>query len=480
MPTPRLIISGLSGGAGKTLISLGLARSFSRRGLAVRTFKKGPDYIDAAWLSLAARTPQATLDPFFLAQHDLLALFTAEAAGHDLALVEGNRGLFDGLDLAGSCSTAELSRILQAPVLLVLDCTKMTRTAAALVKGCLEFEKDVRIGGVILNRTGNPRHRDMVRRAVEEHCGVPVLGVLPRQAEPFIVERRMGLAGPDEHAQADGLLDSLADVVSSHVDLRRILKLATSAPPLPLPHTPSGNERALSSAAIAPPRKAPCREPEQRIGYVLDAAFWHYYRENLSALEQAGARLVPLSLLSAAPWPEIDGLYIGGGMPELHAKALSDNAALRAHVAALAAAGLPIYAECGGFMYLTRAITVRGARFPMAGVFPCEAEFCSRPQGLGYVQAEVLGHNPFHPAGAHFRGHEFHFSRCTGLEKTEAQGQSAFMLRLHKGRGMTSGDDALGRDGLLHNNCFAGYTHIYAPALPHWAPAFLSLCRTRL
>lgn len=503
MPIPRLVISGLSGGAGKTMLSLGLARAFANAGLAVRAFKKGPDYIDAAWLALAARSNQNTLDPYFLPADRLTAHFRAGAKGCDLALVEGNRGLFDGLDLDGSCSTAELSRVLKAPVLLVLDCTKMTRTAAALVKGCKDFEPDLNLGGVILNRTGNARHQALVRAAVEQLAGVPVLGVLPRRAEPFIIERHMGLAGLDDEAhqaRAEAMLDALAAFTAEHVDLIAIQTLARNAPDLPhaagaaeeigtgnadkhavdnagaeekTEEIATGNRDAAENAGAKRAALHPPQTSRPRIGLARDAAFWFYYRENLEALERAGAELVPLSLLADAPWPDLDGLYLGGGLPELYAEALSANVACRARVAGLCRAGLPVYAECGGFMYLAERLVVKGVSHPMAGVLPYGVEFCARPQGLGYVEAEVRAENPFHPAGTRFRGHEFHFSRLLPGDG----GEENFILRLFKGQGMAQEPEGLRLDGLLRGNTFASYMHIFAPAVPHWAERFVALCR---
>lgn len=482
------------------MLSLGLARAFARQGLSLRAFKKGPDYIDAAWLAAAARAPQATLDPFFTPGAQLTAHFINEALGRELALIEGNRGLFDGLDVNGSCSTAEVSRLLAAPVVLVLDCTKMTRTVAAVVRGCLDFEEGVVIGGVILNRTGNERHRALVRRAVEELTGVPVFGTLPRRDEPFITERHMGLAGLDE-CGSNARLDDLAAFVSDHVDLDGVLALARSAPdvnapdlrdlPEPLAPPDTLQKRLRSPASALPSGSIPGPEApgvkhgetpgashaaRPRIGYVFDAAFWFYYRENLTALEQEGARLLPLSLLASDDWPELDGLYIGGGLPELHAAALSANAPARDRVLRLAGEGLPIYAECGGFMYLARNLIHQGVAYPMAGVFPLDAEFCARPQGLGYVEAEAAVDSPFHPAGCRFRGHEFHFSRAVNASFPVA-GQC--LLRLGRGRGMAETASGVRGDGLLADNCFAAYTHLFAPAAPHWAPAFVRLCKGR-
>lgn len=487
MHIPRFIISGLSGGAGKTMVSLGLARAFARRGLRLRAFKKGPDYIDAAWLALASRSPQGNLDPFFTPGNKLRRLFLKGAAGCDIALVEGNRGLFDGLDLEGSCSTAELARILDAPVILVVDCTKMTRTVAAVVNGCSSFEKNLRLGGVILNRTGNERHRAMVRKAVEDFCEIPVLGVLPRLAEPFMIERHMGLAGTDECAETDALLDSLAAYMEEHADVDAIRALAASSPDIS--ETDAREEKTpgqsappleLGAAPASPLAGALVEKP--RIGYIRDAAFWFYYQENLDALEQAGAGLFPLSLLDPGPWPEIDGLYIGGGLPELHAEALSANIAIKQHVLALARDGLPIYAECGGFIYLAKELIIGDRHYEMAGLFDLAARFHKRPQGLGYVEATVAAQNPYFPEGMPLRGHEFHFSAVAPLRSragdAETPPEARCILALSRGKGMRV-RNGMQMDGLLLGNVFASYMHVYAPSLPCWAHSFAALAAAR-
>ncbi|MCM0755949.1 cobyrinate a,c-diamide synthase [Desulfovibrio aminophilus] len=447
---PRLILAGLSGGSGKTIVSLGLCRALLQAGHAPRPFKKGPDYIDATWLGLAARAGCSNLDPFLLAPETQLSLFADKARGYDLAVIEGNRGLFDGKDLGGSCSTAELSRVLAAPVILVMDCTKMTRTAAAVVAGCRHFEAGLNLAGVVLNRTAGERHRRILREAIEAYSDVPVLGMLPKMAENPIPERHMGLVSDQEHADREAALDELGRLAARWLDLDRILDVARRAPDLPGPAAP------LWTGAI--PADGPV------IGYVQDAALWFYYPENLEALERAGARLVRLSLLDSAPWPEIHGLYLGGGFPETQAEGLSANTAIRNHVRGLAEAGLPIYAECGGFMYLCRALEMHGRVYPLAGVFDLSTTLCPRPQGLGYVEALVERDNPFHPTGATVRGHEFHYSAC--LAATVA-GSADFALRMTRGQGLFQG-----RDGLLRANVFAGYTHIHALGEPHWAPRF--------
>lgn len=545
-PSARICISALSGGGGKTLLSLGLARAFSRQGLAVQPFKKGPDYIDAAWLSLAAGRQASNLDPYFLPPARLRALFR-HVMGRGrarLALLEGNRGLFDGMDVRGSCATAELARTLDCPVLLSLDCTKMTRTAAALVAGVRHFEPGLRLAGVVLNQVASARHEGILREAITTYTDVPVLGAIPRLRENPLPERHMGLAslcGDELAPQAQEILEKLADVVRGHVDMERVLAIADDLPALP--EEPdfwdeaawSGEGRAVSSgggqpvaggadtvfaagtgtscgeeappeaASVTSPRAVPSAVPQTggeacggagalpgpvpcppagaggrpgpsalRIGYVRDRALWFYYEENLEALRRAGAELVRLSLLDGAPWPELDGLYLGGGFPEDWARELSASPHL-ARLATLAGEGLPVYAECGGFMVLASALERDGQRWPMSGIFPVETRFCPRPQGLGYVRAEVVLPNPYFPQGTVLRGHEFHYSLCH--EPADVSGRLEHALRLCKGTGMGRDAGGHGRDGLVRGRVWAAYCHIFAPAVPGWASRFVDLAR---
>ena len=537
----RICISALSGGGGKTLLSLGLARAFSRQGLAVQPFKKGPDYIDAAWLSLAAGRQASNLDPYFLPPARLRALFRHVMArsGARLALLEGNRGLFDGMDVRGSCATAELARTLDCPVLLSLDCTKMTRTAAALVAGVRNFEPGLRLAGVVLNQVASARHEGILREAITTYTDVPVLGAIPRLRENPLPERHMGLAslcGDELSPQAQEILEKLADVVRDHVDMERVLALADDLPALSEEPdfwdeaawagegavAPSGtgqsaachagtasaagageareavmaagtlSGRALQTTVPEKPQadsaagmvagacltRACCPadspEPAPRIGYVRDRALWFYYEENLEALRRAGAELVRLSLLDDAPWPELDGLYLGGGFPEDWARELAASPHL-ARLATLAGEGLPIYAECGGFMVLASALERDGQRWPMSGIFPVETRFCPKPQGLGYVRADVVLPNPYFPRGSVLRGHEFHYSLCH--EPAAVSGRLEHALRLRKGTGMGRDAGGHGRDGLVSGRVWAAYCHIFAPAVPGWAPRFVDLAR---
>ena len=463
---PRLVLAGLSGGAGKTILTLGICRAFAAAGLSVQPFKKGPDYIDAAWLGLAAGHDATNLDPFLLPESRLPGLFLEKSQNADISVIEGNRGIFDGMDVDGSCSTAALARLLDAPVVLILDATKMTRTAAAVVAGIAGFEPGLNLAGVVVNRTAGPRHRDILRSSIESLAGVPVLGMLPKISDNPIPERHMGLVSNREHGAVAPILDNLADIIRQNVDLDRLLAIARAASPLPALDTGS-SPRAANTGKDAPV-----------IGVVRDAALWFYYPENLEALERAGAKLTFVSLLDDAPWPVLDGLYLGGGFPETMADRLAANAAARHRVAALAEGGLPIYAECGGFMYLCQGLVVDGTLHPMAGVFPVTTTLCARPQGLGYSVARVARPNPFHPVGTLLRGHEFHYSKCQpaigscAALPPELPGPECFALVMERGVGMLDG-----RDGLMRANTFAAYTHIHAEGAPHWAENFARAAR---
>lgn len=455
MSPSRLLLAGLKGGSGKTIISLGLARYWKRSGVRVKPFKKGPDYIDAGWLGRAAGQWASNLDPFLMSPATLRALFLQASSGFDLGFIEGNRGLFDGKDVDGSCSTAHLARVLSAPVILVLDCTKMTRTVAPIIQGCLHFEPGLDICGVVFNRTAGERHRSILRSCVETYTDVPVLGALPKLGEDPIPERHMGLVADQEH-EAESALDGLAQVVGDCLDTDKLLQLAGKAVPLQEP------------CRLDWPPEIAAADQEVVIGVVRDVSLWFYYPENLEALRRAGAKIREVSLLSNQEWPELHGLYLGGGFPETQARALSENVSVRNHVRALAEKGLPIYAECGGLMYLCSELALGEERFPMVGVFDTGTRLCAKPQGHGYTQVRVVGANPFHTEGSEFSGHEFHYSRCE-----RALDESAHCLHMLRGTGMGSK-----RDGFIYKNTLACYTHLHALNIPDWACNFVrAACR---
>jgi len=454
---PRLLLTALRGGAGKTTLTLGLLAAWQAQGRNVVPFKKGPDYIDPAWHALAAGSPSHNLDPFLMTGDQIVALVARHAQAADALLIEGNRGLFDGLDAQGTYSTAELAKLLKTPVVLVVDCTMTTRTAAALVLGCQHFDPQVNLAGVILNQVARPRHESILRSTIEHYCQVPVLGAVPRLKCAVFPERHMGLVPPPEHRAAVHAVQAAQDLAERYLDLPALWEVATRVPPLP-----------SASRPLYP--DAESHQPQVRIGVVRDAAFQFYYPENLEALEQAGARLIFLSALTDPELPpNLDGLYLGGGFPETNAAALSRNQTFRASVLKAADNFLPIYAECGGLMYLGQSIqTLQGESYPMAGLLPYEFVMGKSPQGHGYTVLEVVGENPYFPKGSRLKGHEFHYSRVHPEPRPEAN------LVFHMSRGAGIGGH---RDGFVYKNVLATYTHLHALGAPGWAPALVRQAR---
>jgi cobyrinic acid a,c-diamide synthase len=454
------VVAGAGGDSGKTLVSLGLASAWRQAGLDVAAFKKGPDYIDAAWLSRAAARPARNLDTWLMGEAGVLRSFARHAHDADVSVVEGNRGLLDGLD---GTSTAALALTLDAPVLLVLDVTKVTRTAAAFVAGCRALAPDVRIAGVIANRVGGTRHESEVRRAIEGETGVPLLGAVPKLAprsgdRPLLPDRHLGLVPPEEHDRMVEVVRRLGEVIGEKTDLGSLLEAARSAGPLdPVPDAPGAGG---ATPAAADP---------VRVGVFMDSAFTFYYPENLESLADAGAVIVPVSALDDRSLPEVDLLYIGGGFPETHAADLSGNRSLIDSVTAAVSDGLPVYAECGGLIWLSRSVTYRGKVAAMAGILGVDIVIEERPQGHGYAEMVVDDANPFFAPGTVLRGHEFHYSRLAGPPQ-----RARTVMSVRRGKGSWEA-----RDGLVLGNVFAAWNHLHARATPEWAPALLAAARGR-
>ncbi len=400
---PRLMVSGLRGGSGKTVLTLGLIRSWRKRGFRVLPFKKGPDYIDPAWLALAAREKCRCVDTFLMGSDQARAVLESGSVPSVVSLIEGNRGLFDGVDTAGTHSTAELAKLVKSPVVLVVDCTKATRTVAAMVLGCTTLDPEVNLVGVVLNQVGSARQEKLVRQAVEEYTGVSVLGAIPRVPELRLRERHLGLVPPSEHPQGEQMLAAVLAAVEEHVDVDRLFEIAGTAEP-------------LETAEHADEAPIIVGDERPRIGVVRDSAFSFYYPENLEQLERLGAELVFINALEDAELPPVDALYIGGGFPETHAARLADNESFRQSIRDHVERGLPVYAECGGLTFLGDGIVMDGITYPMAGVFPVRFEIAARPVGHGYAVMEVDQANPFFDVGTTIRGHEFRYSRALDYE----------------------------------------------------------------
>jgi cobyrinic acid a,c-diamide synthase len=456
MKRAKIVISALRGGSGKTTLAIGIIAALKAKNLPVAPFKKGPDYIDAGWLAYAAGRSCYNLDTFIIPECQLINSFYTHTNPCDIAVIEGNRGLYDGIDIQGETSTAELAKLLAAPVILVLDCTKTTRTMAAILLGLLHFDPKVHIGGVILNHTAGHRHQQILKHSIEYHTGIQVLGALPKLKEEIFPERHMGLVPTPEHAWAMDAVSRARAIVDDYIDLDAVIRLAAYHDaidefPLPLPSSP---EKPSFSSAARP-----------IIGILRDAAFQFYYPENIEALQKAGAEIRLISPLTDQTLPEVDALYIGGGFPETHAQILADNTGFKAQVKALADLGLPIYAECGGLMYLGESLVLEGTVYPMAGVLPVVFGLSKRPQGHGYTIVSVEKENPFLDVGLEFKGHEFHYSKV--MEWRGCDDDLAFSMK--RGAGFVAG-----KDGVCYKNVLATYTHIHSLGLPVWASSLVA------
>jgi cobyrinic acid a,c-diamide synthase len=452
-------MAALRGGAGKTILASGIIAALVKNGKTVAPFKKGPDYIDAGWLSLAAGRPCYNLDTYLISNERILHSFLSRATDCELAVIEGNRGLYDGIDLEGTTSTAELAKLLDAPVLLCVDCTKSTRTMAAVIGGCLRFDPAVAIRGVILNQVAGARHERILRRSIEHYCGLPVLGAVPKLPKQSFPERHMGLVPTAEHAWARESVGVISEVADRYLDLDAIFEVGQRAPAL---------NRSAGVFSPSPQKGAKSLAGSVRVGVVRDSAFQFYYPENLEALSAAGAEIVQLSPLSDATLPALDALYIGGGFPETHVERLAQNTSFSRELKTRAEDGLPIYAECGGLMYLGRELILDGKPYPMADVLPLVCGFYDRPQGHGYTVVSVTGENPYYAVGTEIKGHEFHYSRVIRWEGDPDH----LVFRMKRGTGIIED-----KDGICYRNVLATYTHVHALGTPAWAEAILRNAR---
>ncbi len=451
-----LLVAGLSGGSGKSVVAVGITAALAEQGLEIAPFKKGPDYIDAGWLQLAAGNECHNLDPYLMTAAVIKHSFSTHSHGKNLAILEGNRGLFDGVDIAGSYSTAELAAMLEVPVLLAIDCTKTTRTVAAMILGCQQLGANIDIRAVILNRIGSARHEKVVRQAVEYYTDVKVVGAIPRLDRDIFPQRHIGITPCPEYAGAPEAVQSLARLIGECVDLGLVAGLAR----------PVTTNLEADIYNIQPDCETATTAPT--IGVIRDAAFQFYYPENLRALELCGANLVEINALTMQTLPEIDGLYIGGGFPETSVRKLAANTSFRYSVKDAIEQGLPVYAECGGLIYLGESLEVAGNKYPLAGVFPVQFEMMQKPQAHGYTIIQSLSGNPFYAADFEIKGHEFRYSRVVNWPgKAE---DLVFVMK--RGVGF-----AAGRDGLVYKNCLALYTHIHALSTPEWAGNFVSKVR---
>lgn len=451
----RIVISGLAGDSGKTVISCGLLAACRNRGLKVAAFKKGPDFIDSAWLSLASNRTARNLDTYLMGFQTAKKSFLKNAHKADISIIEGNRGLFDGLNKSGTHSTAELAKLLDAPVIIVQNISKVTRTAAASILGCINLDPELKIAGVILNSVAGERHGRIASGAIEDSTGIPVLGIIPKLSGEFVLpSRHLGLITPEQYDDRSAIIKNMQRVVEDNVDISEILEISSK---YPIDYE-NKKKKLFENAGEA---------SDVKIGYFKDRSFSFYYPENLEILERRGAKLISISPIENAYLGDIDALYIGGGFPETKLVSLSLNFELKNNLKLKVEAGLPVYAECGGLMYLAESIEWNEKVHQLSGVLPIKVKMYDKPKGHGYCEATVDNDNPFYETGTVLKGHEFHYSAiCDYNLEIET---SLFMSR---GTGCFNK-----RDGIIYKNVFAGYLHIHALATPEWANGMITCAK---
>ncbi len=450
----RLLISAAHKSSGKTTLTVGLCAALRARGMAVQAFKKGPDYIDPMWLREASGRDCFNLDPYLSSAENIRQRFAQESSRCDIAVVEGNKGLYDGLALDGSNSNAALAHLLDLPVVLVLDARGMTRGIAPLILGYQAFDAKIRIAGVILNRLGGARHESKLRAVIEHYTDVRVLGAVGEDAELAVLERHLGLMPSGEHHDAQDQVRRIGQRVGQQVDLDAVLSVARSA---------GAFQHTVTDAAMAPVCATPLR-----IGVAQDKAFGFYYPDDAQAMAALGVQVLPFDTLRDARVPDVDGIFIGGGFPEAFMPELAANASMRASIAQAIDAGLPVYAECGGLMYLCRSLTWQGNTHPMVGALGADVQMHERPVGRGYVELQATAAAPW-PASANgsVRGHEFHYSSLENMDPG-----LRYAYRVRRGHGI-DGE----HDGLICRHVLANYAHLRSGAGSEWVKGFVEFVR---
>jgi cobyrinic acid a,c-diamide synthase len=452
----HLYIAAAHKSSGKTTLSIGLCAALHEAGMAVQPFKKGPDYIDPLWLAQAAGRACYNLDFYTMHRDEISDLFATKMQGADIGLIEGNKGLYDGLALDGSNSNAALAALLGSPIMLVLDSQGMTRGVAPLILGYQAFDPAIRIVGVILNKVGGSRHEAKLRAVIEHYTDVQVVGSVHRADELVISERHLGLVPSNELGGSRAHIKRMAQLIRDQVDLDVLRSLAAAAAP-PVGRTGTPATPAADADRI-------------RIGYARDSAFGFYYAGDLEALRAAGAELVPFSPLSDRALPACDGLFLGGGFPETHMDALEQNTDMRAAVASFIDRAGPVYAECGGLMYLCNSLTWKEKTRNMAGVIPARVVMHRKPQGRGYVRLRETAAHPWPPDVEGRRSvpaHEFHYSALAEMP----QGFE-FAYRVERGFGL----DGV-HDGIVYRNLLASYAHLRDTRSHPWAKRFVAFAR---
>ena len=445
MKIPRLVLSGTSSGVGKTSITAAIIHGIKKHGYSVQPFKVGPDFIDPTYLSAVAQRPARNLDAWLMGRRGVLKDFVCNSRS-DISVIEGVMGYYDGF-AGGSnfASTHHVSNIVRAPVILVLDASKTARSIAATALGFVKFHRNSGISGLILNKLGSKKHEDLCRQALSK-LGIPIVGAIPRDTGLNLESRHLGLIPVGEMKSLEKKIRSIAKTYSDYIDIEKIIEIGTKTSSLPkMPQEANARQRA-------------------KIAVAMDESFNFYYRENLDSLRRAGASLVFFSPIHDKKIPSCDGLYIGGGFPEVKGESLERNNSMKKEIKKKAEEGLPIYAECGGLMYLTRSIRYKEKKFKMIGLYEADTAMQKKLK-LNYTKAKVSRPCVVSRANSILQGHEFHFSELESVSK-----DSTFAYEMEIGIGINKK-----RDGMLQYNTLASYMHMHF-AQPNVAKTFVDNC----
>jgi cobyrinic acid a,c-diamide synthase len=470
----RIYISAAHKSSGKTTVSIGLCAALRQRDLTVQSFKKGPDYIDPYWLALATGRNCYNLDFYTMERDEILTLMQEKSRDADISLIEGNKGLYDGLDLDGSNSNAALATLTKTPVILVLNARGMTRGIAPLILGYQAFDKDVAIKGVILNRLGGSRHESKLRAVIEHYTDVEVLGAIHNDSRFDIDERHLGLMPGHEDPFCEEKINLLADAIKDQVNLDALLTIANNTTTIETRDTPNNEQKTTIQSSN---EQSSNKIKKIKLGLVRSSAFGFYYPDDLQALRDANAELIEIDPCKDSKLPDIDALFIGGGFPETHMQELEANTSIRTAIKMAIDNGLPTYAECGGLMYLARSIEwphhKKTEKHTMVGSIDADIIMEPRPQGRGYVRLQETTAHPW-PKPANnpenstvINAHEFHYSRFKSVAK-----DVRFAFQVKRGTGIDGKSD-----GYLYKNLLANYSHQRNTKNNPWAKRFIDFAR---
>ena len=448
MPS-SIYLSAAHKSSGKTVVSLGLCAALRNKSLNVQPFKKGPDYIDPIWLSQASGRACYNLDFYNMSEAEIQQVFIQQSKNSDISVIEGNKGLYDGMSVSGGDANADLAKLLNVPVILVIDTNGITRGVAPLVQGYQDFDQSVNIAGVILNKVAGPRHESKLISAIEYYTDVPVVGAIRRSKELIIDERHLGLVPANEVAKSQAFIQTASKHVAEQVEIDRLSQLGRyQVESIPLTKAISCN----LTVAVA-----------------KDSAFGFYYPDDLALFESLGVSLVYFDTLRDKQLPKADALFIGGGFPEMQLEALSSNTGLLQDIRSKVDSGLPTYAECGGLMYLTRGISYQGKTHKMVGAIQADTVMTSKPIGRGYVQLSPTKHHPWSQVNDTIYAHEFHYSKLENIDS-----KTRFAYKVLRGVGVDNN-----HDGVLTNNLLATYTHLRSVGGNHWVEQFVNFIKDK-